>query len=330
VAIDFSALGTPVDGDDLSPSFGDLIHQANGNGLQWAKSCLPIVTSNPVQCRTTGNVIVGQNQLSANASGCMVSTPIYSVDPRTQGSTTAGVCTGNLSVGKATLVIGSVYQHAQQLAELMGDTTYSQTQGSYSVACSVDIETAISFRELTFALKDSDSVLGPITSRFQVSGDKSSPCTPLGGEVYPGNYLNDTITSYQQPVVSLSVPQFLTDNALAYSASASWSLLNENRYADGSLTTLFDSAGVHYWSNTQNALESRLGLASAMALGMFWGNIDSELYNEGVYIGSGTAKYTGTKLGPESWWSVFYISPCLFSIIVISYLLYVTRRKTTR
>jgi hypothetical protein len=167
----------------LTPSFGDLIDDSLQNGLLSAKSCLPVVSANPVQCRATGNVTVGQNEVSVSAGGCNISTPIYSVDLKTQGASAAGACTDNLTVGMATVVFGSVNQHALWLAELMDDKTYSPTQGSYSVACSIDIKPSVSFRELTLSLGESDSFFGPITSALQVSGDTSSSCTPLGGDL---------------------------------------------------------------------------------------------------------------------------------------------------
>jgi hypothetical protein len=52
-------------------------------------------------------------------------------------------------------------------------------------------------------------------------------------EIYPGNFKLGTYDSYQQPAVSVSISQFLADTALVVGASASWDLLNENRYADG-------------------------------------------------------------------------------------------------
>jgi len=57
----------------------------------------------------------------------------------------------------------------------------------------------------------------------------------------------------------------MTDTALATAASASWSLLAENRLLDGYLDTM-----VRVAANSNQRLDDVLGVASGVALGIYW------------------------------------------------------------
>jgi len=104
--------------------------------------------SNPIRCRTTGNVTIGTNEVTVEADGCKIISPIFSVDPASQGATSSGACTDGLDIGNAVIVMGAVNSHAAHLAQVMYDSTFTpphQTAATYAVACSVDMIPSVVF-----------------------------------------------------------------------------------------------------------------------------------------------------------------------------------------
>ena len=116
--------------------------------LQSATGCLPVLTSNLVQCHQTGDIAVGVNEVTTAAEGCQNTFLIFPVNPITQATSPFGACTNGTAVGQASTVIGAVNNHATQLAEVMYDNT---------VGCSIDIEPSIDFQPVSFSRLDGDT-----------------------------------------------------------------------------------------------------------------------------------------------------------------------------
>lgn len=340
--IGLTAVGTAAPfGEDLSTTFGIGVAQAAQTHLERSENCLPVLASNPVHCQKAGTVTVHGNNLTVQAGGCQVSSSVFAVDPSVQGASVAGACTDGLPVGKATLLIGSVNDHANLLAGVMYDYSIPTEQSwtNYSVACQVDIAPAISFRKVTYSLYTSNpEYKGEITpSTYYISGDDSTTCTPYGRNTsFSYSDFNGTWFDYplqqQLPSQSLLLSDFITDTVLATAASASWQLLNQNNYADGWWATLHSAAvnwrldyEIQSIFNSSNPLEHVFGLASGIALSVLWGAIPNR-GEDIVVITSGKSEFIGVRVGPGEWWTIVFAVPSLFSIALLLWLLWRTRK----
>jgi len=317
VTVDPTAVGVPFDlHTGLTNIFGAGLSSELQDQLQWSENCLPVLNSNPVQCMAAGNVSIGQNEVTVSAGDCTVTTPIYSVDPQTQGASASGVCTQGQDIGKATIVIGSVNDHAVLLAQfMMDDDSFSSSQDQYSVLCSVDIRPTIGLRKVIYQQLDAtaDASNSGTASGFYIIGDPSLGCNPVAIPWPSGSNSS-----------SLPLSAFLTNTALATGASASWNWLNEGRYQDGWLAGLFNSrtwAGGSYdgqvFNNSKNPLEDTLGAASAVALGSFWGGSVGYQFR----VVSGISQFNGLRIGPGIPWAVVYALPSLFTAGLLIYLI---------
>ena len=146
------AIGTPLgigETSYISPPSLDT------TGLtQYKTGCFPVLTSNPIQCHQTGTVTIGTNNVTVEADGCTIVSPIFAVDPATQPATSKGVCKDTINCGQGTIVIGAVNGHAGLLAEAMFDTSFtppSNRSATYSVSCTVEIAPSIEFRTVNFS-----------------------------------------------------------------------------------------------------------------------------------------------------------------------------------
>jgi hypothetical protein len=158
--------------------------------------------------------------------------------------------------------------------------------------------------------------IGGAVSPYHVVREGNSGCVPLGWNF---TYVYGAVGSSGE----INLRQILTDTALATAAGASWPLLNENKYLDGWLETLYTlcSNSPFVFNNSRNGIEDILGLASGIALGFFWGNV----YDSEVYIENGVIEFAGVRVGPGKWWAIFYVVPSLFSALVLAILLRRTR-----
>jgi hypothetical protein len=310
VPVYYTAIGAPYwAGEGFGASFGSWgLEFGDGQDFLWSSQCFPIMTNNPVQCRVAGNVTVSQNEVTVSAGNCSVTTPVFTVDPTTQGASAAGACTAGLDVGRATILIGSVNDHATMLASTMNDTTYISSRKAYAISCSVDIAPSISFRSLNYSIANAADFGGADRAGFRVAGDSTQPCEP-----------------------SIALSQILTNTTLAIAAAASYQLLAENRYLDGWWSTLYHSAGWSHdykFNNSRYPIEEALGLASGIAYGTYLGTktpdgIDSEVNYDGQ------TALNGVRVGSGKWWAMFYILPSVFSIILLVTLL-TTNRKLNK
>jgi len=143
--------------------------------------------------------------------------------------------------------------------------------------CHVDVAAGIEFRLVNLN-----------STQRQITGVVSnSPCSPLdaSGKTIP-------------------LGTFLTTEALATMAAGSWQLLAENYFDDGWPATLyrtatqsFANAGNLYFNDSDNSLEDALGLASAIAMGDFYGTAHGDQEKSGVELRGGKLKRTVVRLG---------------------------------
>lgn len=134
--------------------------------------------------------------------------------------------------------------------------TPSETIG---VQCEVNIASSVSFQPTTLYAGNTAS-------------DTDEPASihrePLSQDCRPQTASGST----------LELTDILTDHALATMAGASWQLLRENFYDDGWPTTLFQVAAnsatniTHRnFKDSKNGFWDALGLASAIAMGNYYG-----------------------------------------------------------
>ncbi|KAG8525698.1 uncharacterized protein KY384_000458 [Bacidia gigantensis] len=291
--------------------------------FQSATICAPVVKSNPVHCRRSGNLSVTKEGINATADGCSVSSPIFSVDPTTSPASSIGVCTDGDQIGKATIVIGSVHDHAFKLAEVMRDILTAPIAAwqipNYIVACSIDMTDSIDFRTVKYARVSPGTYLDGQGYSFELHSDTNASCLPLQGD---------------EP---LTLETLRTDGTLAHGAAASHLLLAENIYRDGWWHNLYLLAVSRVttdehlpnisnlvFDNSVNGLEDTLGVVSAAALSMYWSRIYGGEDNW-TYWGSGSAEFSGIRVGPGEAWAVVYVLPEVFAIGLLVYLLWKRR-----
>ena len=116
-------------------------------------------------------------------------------------------------------------------------------------------------------------------------------------------------------------------------AAASWQLLAENRLDDGYLDTMVRTArldiglvrgvGQHY----PKPLEGILGVASGIALGMYWGRDESNPDTlDPIKIVGGRRYRVHVRIGSGEAWAIVYCIPPIFSACLIIYLWWASRR----
>jgi hypothetical protein len=277
-----------------------------------ALQCFPVLSLNPVQCRKAGEVQIGENSLHVNTSDCNVSTPIYAVDPRTQGATTAGICPDLSAVGRATILLGATNSHAMTLAGAMWDLSFNapaNSSSSYAVACDVDIAPQIAARTLIY-------------DKLSVSLSPINLCSGVDIE-----RMINTATN---------------DSTLLYGMAGLYPFLVENTYRDGSLDLLWsqvnqitsaDETGINsttnlLFTNSKTPLEDSLGLPIGIALGLHWGGDTRFDFPSDVNaVTRGEIRFLRVRVGNGRWESVLFIIPSLYSLALLAYLLWHVRRK---
>jgi hypothetical protein len=254
---------------------------------------------NPIRCRTTGNVTIGTNEVTVEANGYKIITPIFSVDPSSQGATSSGACTDGLELGNSIIVMGAVNSHAALLAEAIYDPNFTPPQqgpATYAVACIVNMAPSIAFSLVNYTrqalqVDDIDSTTSFAT--FIINGT-GQLCTPF-------------------PAQSSSI---ITNYALAVGAVAHQQLLSENSYRNGWWETIYDmersidgGAGLATdfynssprvnFNNSRNPLEDALGLVSGVVLGAFFGG-GSDDTTWSVQL-TGSVALDGIRIGTGQW-----------------------------
>lgn len=328
-----------LEGNEYGDQVG-ILYSSSSAEFNWVSQCFPVVATNPVSCRESGEVTISGSTVSVSAGGCTISRSFQNLNTTIDAATVAGVCTDSSSkIGTATVAIGSINGYVPDLNNAVGTGLGLFTDGdgrlTMSVACTIDIASSLGFRLLNF------SRILPQTIPDYNSGTNNPGNTGYSFHITAaGNYC--TPISPEGPV---NISQFLTASMLATGGSAAWQLLSENQYTDGRLSTLMNNANNlqpsigQTFAESQNFLEDCLGQASAIALGLFWGYgsilqtggpfltginpIDPN--NVEVYIMNGNASLEGVRVGNGSRIALLYIIPELFSAGLLTWLLYRTR-----
>ncbi len=312
-----SALGAPFTAWDwstpgFSSSFGTWPFTDLGTNFLWASQCFPAVVRNLVQCQKAGSITTTANEMTVSTTACNITAQILTVDPRTAAASTAGICTAGYAVGKAAIVMGSVNGHAPLLARAMNDTEFDSASSlSYSVICSIDIAPAVSFRTLN---------LTRAVGQFELE------------DRYGLNYVVRGSGDMQSCTSAASLADVLPDLALATGAAASIQLLSEGANRDGWWPKLYyaSNPGLQFepehgaFDNSRSALEDIFGLASAIALGLYWGGggeASAQRDQEGVIA------VHAVRVGPGAWWALVYILPSAATAVVLFVLLYRLQKK---
>lgn len=297
----------------LDYAYGNFPILGSDPSFDYALQCFPVLSLNPVQCRTAGEVQIGENSLHVITPNCNVSTPIYGVDPQTQGATAAGICPVSSVFGRARALLGATNSHATTLAEGMWDDSFNppaNSSFSYAVACDVDIAPQIAVRPL-------------ILDKLSVSLSSTNICSGVDTETMVNTAKNDS--------------------TLLYGMAGLYPLLVENTYRDGSLDLLWsqvdlivasipvnsspNSTPTLLFTNSKTPLEDALGCATGMALGFHWGGDTrySEL-SQLDFVTYGEIRFFSTRIGSGRWYSVLFILPSLYSLTLLAYLFWYVRK----
>ncbi|KAH8901307.1 hypothetical protein GQ53DRAFT_835162 [Thozetella sp. PMI_491] len=315
VAVEWSAQGTPFNAlrYSFSTTFGQprtgLTFDANDAS---ATICLPVLASNPVVCKRWppgSQLKYNQTVLTAITPDCNITSPQLQSNPANYpGAVVAGACTQDRQVGTATIVIGATQAYAWILAQCFTGLEWEDptTADEEIITCSVDVRSAVQFRQVTIERlgyefnEDRNNMVS-----FNIAGDKESVCVARD----PDNNVID-------------IEAFIPDTALATAAAASWSLLAENRNIQGYLETLFEStAGRGY------PLEDILGVASGVALGVYWGrSYQATDILEPIVIAGGVRSITLVRIGSGDLWALLYAIPPVLTACFILCLLWASKR----
>jgi hypothetical protein len=248
-----------------------------------------------------------------------ISTPIFSVNPTTDPAGASGACTSGLGIGQSIIVMGAVNGQVNDLAALMGDSSFNASSteqpASYSVICKVDVAPSVSFQFVNYS-RVSVAQYGEFLYQYWTQNDVTFTVVGTGESCSP-------IEWYTDQTVPLAT--FLTNPALAIGAGAHWPLLTESFCLDGNWPTLLEASygtaqsedetarlsSRHFqFLNSQNPLEDTLGIVTGLALGGYWGNgVDVTLYTSMTIY--------GVRIGAGRLWSLVYIVPEVFAVVLL-------------
>jgi hypothetical protein len=128
--------------------------------------------------------------------------------------TTGAICTYG-SLGQATIVLGGIMARCIYLAEALGDTTWLDSLDSmptnntdiitYSITCTVDMASALEYREVQLTLQQSAD--SPIAFSRSLSTVSNEPCSPMPSLTPEPQNLDKLIAlATVAPYQSLSIP----------------------------------------------------------------------------------------------------------------------------
>ena len=295
-----NALGVPISLANTLWAWPDG-EKVLASALVSVSGCVPVLTKNPVRCRTAGSVSVDQQNVTVMAEGCSATSQVYKVNPQSDPAAAAGACTDGLPLGQASLVFGAVNGYAGILASTLNDKAADDLEPaitSYSAVCDIDVADAFELRGVSLrnleSIKDSfwsnvpGSKDGVFTFEdqmgvtFTFTGDDAA-CEAKAYTDLPGGTSELLSDDYSTPLdlhrfQNFDLKQFLTPNALFTGAAASTGLLSEAAFQDGWWPTLNAYAVPYltYWTsnvtnpqiqrfvNNYNFADSRNGLEDAL------------------------------------------------------------------
>lgn len=320
VAVDSTAIGAPAI-IYTGPEFQNVSIQY-GAYLMQTTQCVPVMTSNPVQCKTGGEVKVTNSvrntstgvynglgvyiQSSFNANDNYTTPPFVSRDPRTD-AVMAKRMFANVTgeVGSITMVFGAVTDfkgtaYAADLAQAINDpnaTSYETGNSTYVVTCIMNSQNAYNYRWVALQQRTTEKIKTSGYSFHLLGGDD---CTPLN------------------PTVS--------DVLFATAATANWNTVMENFGLDGYFSTINRAVGrnrgpPYAFSNSRNALEDVLGLIAAMVTANL-NTTDGAVAADAIGPnGNGQAIIQATRLGNDNPWLLWLLFPPLSCATIIGLLL---------
>lgn len=329
VGITRSSIGIPHDAHNGPAGFDKIfwdtgkIHQDRGD-LQESTQCLPVFIKNPARCRRAGRVIAGSNMLTVELnSKCRASTPIFGADLANEGASASGFCFDGKDLGTITYLIGSINSHAGQLAAAVSDLPAINAK-SYSVACEIDVASAIAFRPTTLtrnykpAHETTIENVGNINTIAEFTISSSKEEATCNNAAYVPLWNPDH-----------SFASILTPGALSVAAGSVCPLFTQNRYNNGwwdSLSRAVQgrSSASYGFEDSKNAMEDVLGLITAMSFGQYVGSAQQPESTREAPVTvnrSGVARVLGYRIGSGSRWGLAFIIPEVWIVLLLSFLL---------
>ncbi|KAM0813744.1 hypothetical protein AB5N19_13743 [Seiridium cardinale] len=319
VAVERTAMGAPA---SLYEGGALLNLSAQyGQALVRTTQCVPVMTSNPVRCRTGGQTkietatVLSVQGVNITAFGLIWLRGLeqskfylrYGSRNLTTDSTMANylrpMSNDTLNdVGKAYITFGAVTDpkgqtpFASYLAGIVGDPDKEAGVAggsSYTVSCVVDPRNVFEYRSVTLNLHALGDNKASNMAQY-LSG--AGPCTPV----------NPTIG----------------DKLFATAGTAAHYLVNENRGMDGYFATIARLAGYgrnssFAFPDSSNYLEDVLGVVSALAVSkmqMGNGTLATAVNDQS------TAYVDVTRLGTDSGWILWLLLPPVASLLALTYL----------
>ncbi|KAH8158650.1 hypothetical protein CIB48_g9588 [Xylaria polymorpha] len=325
VAVERTAIGAPMT-IFTGAVFGNLSSQY-GQSLVSLTQCVPVMTSNPVQCQKSGTVSAAPNDpgyewlvtTSGNITlpertwytgGAVIATRLIRNLTRDSAMSNGMIPKYNLddkidSVGRIGAVFGAwndpngQVPFANYLAGTINDPDESAGKGgheTYAVTCFIDPRSSFEYRRVTLDMRALGRGNGTDYAQY-LSGGES--CTPLH--------------------------QTIDIKMFAIAGTASYLLVKENKNIDGNIATLTRLAGSfrkppYAFPDSTNALEDILGLISGLAVSQIplsGGGVSAGEVSQGQLDNYSTATIEVVRLGTgsrKSWWLLI---PPVGSLVVL-------------
>lgn len=293
--------------------FQDL-SQHYGVSLVNTTQCVPVMQSNPVECRRGGNLtFVNDSKLQiTSADGDCGYTESYQRNLTRDSVMIAGMCMAGLngtdgtnqSIGRLMILLGAVTDPEGQatwawdLAGAMNDPnkTAGIAPGSeYAVTCTVNPQNSFVYRLVTLNLQAGSTTPNASAYSYYLSGGEA--CTP--------------------------VHKTISNSLFATAAIANYDLVMQGQDLDGYVSIIQHIAGSfrgppYAFNNSRNTLEDTLGLISALAVSSMptnYGNLSADALGDDAYAFVGA-----TRLGTRSLEALVLLIPPLGSFLILGYL----------
>ena len=307
VAVDRSAIGAPYTFYSSNPTKSPNLSLAlaqHGEDLLEITQCVPVMTSNPVSCRTGGSVTKTTISPTITVTGgnCSQDNPINAAQPGPAMS--MGICMRD-EIGQATIILGANGAYAVELAYSIGDRTIQNDTRNdsidYAVTCEVDTRSVIQYRAVKLSMQGRNGINGSFARALTSVGPCTSPPSPsVISNVYNG-----------------------------VAAMASWQVLYQGWGYDGYFEAIsekaLDPAGLgtvgvprnppFAFPGSKSGLEDVLGLNAALVL--------SRLNSNTITVG-GIATVRFSRVGSASRFTLFYALPPLISFVTLVWLILTT------
>lgn len=287
-----------------------------GLSLVNTTQCVPVMQSNPVQCRPAGTLkVLSDNRLYAKSADGMCHNNVSYPRNFTRDSVMNNFMCANYknatseSIGLATIFFGALndptggHSFAVDLAGTMNDPneTARLPRSTYAVTCTVNPRKSFVYRTVTLDLQAIKKRTYSGYAYYLSGGD---PCTPV----------HETISNV----------------LFATAATANHNLVMEGAGVDYYFSAIHNVAGLnrpapYAFSNSRNALEDILGLVAALAVSSlqtsgpgYGGNVTADA-REG-HGGSAYAVAEAARLGTDKLEALLLLIPPFGSFLILGWL----------